>query len=97
MAGGEVLVTFGEISNAQQSVANTSRNVGQQLDDLKSFLQPLVATWTGQAAEDYQFKQAQWDRSAAELNQVLSQVGVALGTANDNYQQAEQSNAARWT
>ncbi|MGH3980984.1 MAG: WXG100 family type VII secretion target [Pseudonocardiaceae bacterium] len=93
---GEILVTFGEISNAQQSVANTSRNVQQQLEDLKSFLQPMVSTWTGQAAEDYQVKQAQWDKSAAELNQVLSQIGVALGTANDNYQQAERSNAARW-
>ncbi len=93
---GEILVTFGEISNAQSSVAATSRNMNQELDDLKSFLAPLVATWTGQAAEDYQVKQREWDDAAAQLNQVLGQVGVALGTANDNYQQAERSNAAKW-
>ena len=93
---GEILVTFGEISNAQSSVATTSRNMNQELDDLKSFLAPLVATWTGQAAEDYQVKQREWDDAAAQLNQVLGQVGVALGTANDNYQQAERSNAAKW-
>jgi len=93
---GEILVTFGEISNAQSSVATTSRNINQELDDLKSFLAPMVATWTGQAAEDYQVKQQQWDDSAAQLNQVLGQVGVALGTANDNYQQAERANASRW-
>jgi len=62
---GEILVTFGEISNAQSSVATTSRNINQELDDLKSFLAPMVATWTGQAAEDYQVKQQQWDDSAA--------------------------------
>jgi len=94
---GEIMVTFGEISNAQSSVATTSRNINQQLDDLKAFLAPLVATWTGEAAESYQVKQRQWDTSAADLNQVLGQVGVALGTAHDNYRQAETTNTARWT
>lgn len=93
----EILVTFGEIANGQQSVATTARNVDQQLADLRGFVQRLTSTWTGGAAESYQAKQAQWDAAAAALNQVLNQIGVALGTANENYQQAERSNASRFT
>ena len=47
-------------------------------------------------AQDYQVRQKQWDTAAADLTAVLGQIGVALGAANDGYQQAEQANAARW-
>lgn len=92
----EILVTFGEIANGQQAVATTSRNVDSQLSDLKQFVQRLVSSWTGEAAEQYQVKQAQWDQAAADLNQVLNQIGVALGTANENYQGAEKANTSRF-
>jgi WXG100 family type VII secretion target len=92
----EILVTFGEIANAQSSVASTSQRINAQLEDLKRMLAPMVANWQGQAATDYQAKQRQWDSSAADLNQVLSQIGVALGHANDGYQQVETANASRW-
>lgn len=93
---GPIKVTFGEIANGQQAVTQTSRQVNQQLEDLKASIARLVATWQGEAAAAYQVKQQQWDRSAEELNQVLNQIGVALGTANDNYQSAEKANASRW-
>jgi WXG100 family type VII secretion target len=56
----------------------------------------MVATWEGAAAEEYRNKQRQWDTAAADLTAVLTQIGVALGTANESYQQVEQLNAARW-
>ncbi|HEY2096677.1 MAG TPA: WXG100 family type VII secretion target [Pseudonocardia sp.] len=92
----EIKVTFGEMAAAQQNVAGTAQRMNAQLEDLRRSLAPMVATWTGQAAEDYQVKQRQWDTSAADLNQVLTQIGVALGRANEGYQQVEQSNASRW-
>jgi WXG100 family type VII secretion target len=92
----EILVTFGEIANAQGSVASTSQRINAQLEDLKRMLAPMVAGWQGQAATDYQAKQRQWDTAAADLNQVLNQIGVALGHANEGYQQVENANASRW-
>jgi early secretory antigenic target protein ESAT-6 len=92
----EIKVTFGEMAAAQQNVASTAQRMNAQLEDLRRSLAPMVATWTGQAAEDYQVKQRQWDTSAADLNHVLTQIGVALGHANEGYQQVEQSNASRW-
>jgi ESAT-6 family protein len=92
----EILVTFGEIAAAQRNVVSTSRQINEQLEDLRRYLAPLVATWSGQAAQDYQVKQRQWDASAADLTAVLAQIGVALGHANDGYQQVERVNASRW-
>ncbi len=93
----EIKVTFGELGNAQQNVAGTSQRMTAQLEDLKRYLAPMVASWSGQAAADYQVKQRQWDTAAADLTAVLAQIGVAVGHANDGYQQVEQANARRWT
>jgi 6 kDa early secretory antigenic target len=93
----EIRVTFGEIAAGQQSVTSTSQQIGQQLDDLKAFLAPLVAEWTGEAAQNYQAQQHEIDTAWRDLNQVLAQIGVLLGQANDNYQATEARNAARYT
>jgi early secretory antigenic target protein ESAT-6 len=92
-----VLVTFEAIASAQQSVAKTAANLDQKLADLKSMLQPLVQTWTGSASDLYQQKQAQWDTSQQDLNQVLMQIGKVLGVAHDAYTQAETANAKTWS
>jgi 6 kDa early secretory antigenic target len=96
VSDGRIQVTFGELENARGTIQTTWTNISRELEDLKRFLQPLVATWTGDASTAYQVQQAKWDRSAAELNQVLNQIGVALGTSNENFQHAEQTNRNRY-
>ncbi|RZT88343.1 WXG100 family type VII secretion target [Pseudonocardia sediminis] len=96
MSSPEIKVTFSALSTAQTDVAATAGRIRAQLEDLKKFLAPMVSTWSGQAAEDYQVTQRKWDTSANDLAQVLAQIGTALGAAHDNYRQTEQANAARW-
>lgn len=96
MSGQRVLVTFEAIANAQSSVAKTAATMDQKLQDLKSMLQPLVQSWTGAASDLYQSKQAQWDNSQRDLNQVLQQISKVLGVAHESYTQAESSNAKTW-
>jgi 6 kDa early secretory antigenic target len=93
---GEVLVTFGEIEAGRANVSSTANKVQTTLDELKQFLAPLVATYTGAAADAWQVKQAEWDKAAADIQQILASIGVALGAANDAYQQAENANTSRW-
>ena len=93
----EILVTFGELESARSSIQTTWTNISREMEDLKRYLQPMVETWTGDASSAYQAHQAQWDRSANDLNQVLNQIGVALGTSNENYQHGEAVNQARWS
>lgn len=92
----EILVTFGELENARSSIQTTWTNISREMEDLKRYLAPMVGTWTGEASTAYQAHQAQWDRAANDLNQVLNQIGVALGTSNENYQAGEAANKGRW-
>ena len=92
----EILVTFGELEQARSSIQTTWTNISREMADLKRFLAPMVETWTGEASAAYQAHQALWDRSANDLNQVLNQIGVALGTSNENYQAGEAANKSRW-
>ena len=93
----EIRVSFGEIAAGQQNVGAASGRIEQQLADLRTFLAPLVAGWTGAAAEGYQARQREIDIAWRDLNQVLAQIGVHLGQANESYQLTEQRNAARYT
>ncbi|MBV8542192.1 MAG: WXG100 family type VII secretion target [Pseudonocardiales bacterium] len=97
MSDGTILVTFGELESARSSIQATWTSISQEMEDLKRYLQPMVETWTGDASSAYQAHQAKWDRSARDLNQVLNQIGVALGTSNENYQAGEAANRARWS
>lgn len=96
MSSGRIQVAFGELENARGAIQAVWSNISRELDDLKRYLQPLVATWSGDASVAYQAHQAKWDRAAAELNQVLNQIGVALGASNENFQAAEKANRDRY-
>lgn len=92
----EIRVTFAEIDNARRNIGGTQQQIGQQLDDLKRFVAPLVADWTGQAAENYQVQQLESDKAWRDLNQVLAQIGVLVGQAHHNYLQTENAIANSW-
>ncbi len=93
---GHMLVTFGTINEAAMDADSIASQIAQQLNDLKAYLAPLTATWSGQASSDFQALQARWDASAGDLNQVLRQVSQALRSAADNYQNAERTNSSIW-
>lgn len=94
---GHMLVTFGAINEAAMDADSIAVQIAQQLDDLKSYLAPLVSTWSGQASTDFQALQAKWDASANDLNQVLRQISQSLRTAGDNYQATERTNSSIWS
>lgn len=96
MADGHILVTFGAVSEAAGDADAIAGQIEQQLGDLKGYLAPMVASWSGQASSDYQALQAKWDTSAADLNVVLRQIAQALRTAHGNYTQAESKNSSIW-
>jgi early secretory antigenic target protein ESAT-6 len=96
MANDGIKVTFGGLEAAAGNIKTQANHVEQSLGDLKSFLQPLVASWTGNAAQEYQEHQRKWDQAAADLHQVLAAIGIAVNDAASAYRQGEQANSARW-
>ena len=93
----EIRVSFGELAAGQQAVTTTATRIGAELADLRSALTPLVADWTGAAAEGYRARQHEIDTAWEDLNQVLARIGAHLGRANEDYQLTEARNAARYT
>lgn len=66
------------------------------LDQLRTYLQPLVSTWTGESATAYAALQQQWDTAAADLNSMLGSISLAAGQANDGMHSADRTLAAGW-
>jgi early secretory antigenic target protein ESAT-6 len=94
---GRIVVTFGAVQAASADCGTVANQMNQQLDDLKSYLNPLVGSWTGQAAEQYRALEAQWERSASDLTAVLTQIQKALDNAYQNYAATEAANAKLWS
>lgn len=93
---GHIQVTFGAVNEAAMDTDSIAAQIAQQLSDLKAYLAPLVASWSGEASSDFQALQAKWDGSANDLNQVLRQISQSLRTAGDNYLNTERSNKQIW-
>jgi WXG100 family type VII secretion target len=97
MAEGHILVSLAAVSEAAADTDAIAGQIEQQLADLKGYLAPMVAGWSGVASSDYQALQARWDTSAEDLNAVLRQIAGALRTAHGNYTEAETKNSSIWT
>ena len=93
---GHIQVTFGAVNEAAMDTDGIASQIAQQLSDLKTYLAPLVASWSGEASGDFQALQAKWDASANDLNQVLRQISQSLRTAGDNYLNTERTNKQIW-
>jgi WXG100 family type VII secretion target len=93
---GHIQVTFGVVNEAAMDTDAIASQIAQQLGDLKAYLAPLVASWSGEASGDFQALQAKWDASANDLNQVLRQISQSLRTAGDNYSNTERANKQIW-
>jgi WXG100 family type VII secretion target len=94
---GHIQVTFGAVNEAAMDTDAIASQIAQQLSDLKTYLAPLVASWSGEASGDFQALQAKWDSSADDLNQVLRQISQSLRTAGDNYLNTERTNKQIWS
>src|SRR5919109_904013 len=96
-AGSNFRAELATMHAAAQHVYDVNAQIQSQLSNLKSYLAPMVATWSGQASSDFQALQARWDTSADDLNQVLRQMSQALRSAGEQYQATESANTSIWS
>ncbi|WP_367134897.1 WXG100 family type VII secretion target [Saccharothrix sp. HUAS TT1] len=92
----DIKVDFGQLSSAASDISSQANSIESELENLKSRLAPVIAQWEGGASANYQDAQRRWDESAAGLQQVLAQIGMAVASATDAYQAAERKNSERW-
>lgn len=96
MSDGHMLVTFGAVEQAASDTDSVAAQISQELQDLRTYLQPLVSTWEGTASGDWQSLQNRWNSSADDLNSILKQIASNLRIAASNYVNTENTNASIW-
>jgi early secretory antigenic target protein ESAT-6 len=92
----EISVSFESLTTGQDSIKGVYAQLTATLDQLESDLQPMVSSWSGSAQESYVQCKKQWEEAALALSTVLSQIGTAVGTANENYRAAEKAAKSNW-
>ena len=90
-------VVFSAMEQGEDDFKQTYSSLVNEISTLESQLQGNLSEWIGSAQTAYQQAQAQWNAAMADMQQVLSQLGMVIGTANTNYQSAESASTALWS
>lgn len=92
----EIKYGFGEIEATAADINSTNGRINNLLDELKSHIQPMAATWEGESATAYQEAQLKWDRAAEELNTILATIAQTVRSSNDQMSDVNRQAAASW-
>jgi WXG100 family type VII secretion target len=90
-------VVFSAMEQGEADFKQTYTSLVNEVSSLESQLQGNLSEWIGSAQQAYHEAQAQWNAAMADMQQVLSQLGMVIGTANSNYQSAEAANTGLWS
>ena len=88
-----------ELELAGAKLNTMATTIGDHLNDLKTQLVPLEASWTGDAQPHYQYLQAAWNTAAHGLfgvDGVLGEIASAVNLAWNNYSECEWANVRTW-
>lgn len=89
-------VSYGALDGAAADIKTGANNLQNCLDDLENTLNQLRSSWEGKTQEAYDAAQRQWNQGLEGLKDVLTRTSNAVDSARSNYQQTDQSNAARF-
>lgn len=92
----ELAVDFRALEDGEQALRVAVDVIDRELHELERLLQPLVATWHGQAAERYRTAQHEWDAAAASMREELAQLHQLVVLAHGNHADAVRVSQAIW-
>jgi WXG100 family type VII secretion target len=88
---------FVEIEHSVRGdIHRTSARLNAALGDLVARIAPLQEIWTREAAEAYRVEQANWNQSAAALNDILLRLGNAVRDGADQIAETDRRAAGAW-
>lgn len=74
-----------------------SQGIRAELDRLESEIGKLRSAWGGEAQQSYDQAQVKWNKSLAELQQLLQQIAGKTEEMASQYVQKDKSSAGRFT
>jgi WXG100 family type VII secretion target len=81
---------FAEMASCAKDIESVEQEINGAVNKLNSDLEPLKASWQGQASQAFQQLQERLMEDAKKLNQALSDISTAMKTASGTYQQQEE-------
>jgi 6 kDa early secretory antigenic target len=90
-----IKVDYAVLESSHTQMQSIAKNIDEKLDTLRQGLQRMV--WDGTDQQSYQAHQKQWDNAIRDINQILNDIGVAVGMAKENYLTTEMSNSKLWS
>jgi len=94
--GGIIRVNFTSVASAADSIEQIQKTIDGKLDQLRSYCNTATSQWTGGTRDAYHALQADWDRTAAELNTNLRDIAGGVRTSHQNFTNAETRNTQMW-
>ncbi|MDT5222096.1 MAG: hypothetical protein QOF15_4201 [Mycobacterium sp.] len=82
--------------SVRQEIHATSARLNAALEELRTQIVPLQQLWTREAAAAYQVEQLKWHQAATALNQILIELGHAVGDGADEVAGADRRAAGSW-
>ncbi|MFB9239365.1 WXG100 family type VII secretion target [Plantactinospora siamensis] len=92
----EIRYDFPLLLAAADQCGGATKNMLGELDQLKRNIQPMMATWDGDAQAAYHVRQTQWETAAHDLQALLGKIEKALRESALKMQQREHKNAGKF-
>jgi len=89
-----IKVDYAVLESSHSQMQTIAKNIDEKLDTLRQGLTRVV--WDGNDQQAYQLHQQQWDNAIRDINQILNDIGLAVGMAKENYLTTEMSNSKLW-
>ena len=86
---GSIVLSFSALQAAEAAINSNLTKLRARLDQLEADLQPLVATWSGDAQAAYLVQKKQWEQAAQDLALMLQAIVLGLGNTNTDYTDAQ--------
>ena len=83
------------MQKAAQQVQQVSEEISSELNSLMGNLEPVAASWKGNAASAFQQLMERWKQDASKLQQALADIAQMLDSTNKSYSTAEENNSSQ--
>lgn len=92
----EIRVDFRALEDAENSLRLAVDQIDHHLAELEGYVERLLGTWSGEAAEAYRHAQHEWDHAVAAMREEVREMHALIVTAHGNHAEVVRSNTKVW-
>lgn len=89
-------VKTAEVQRLSGDMLSHAKGISTALDGLESKVSSLLGQWSGEAQSNYHEAQRKWDKAAAEMQQILTNIGQKTSEIANTYDAGDKRSAGRF-